>query len=323
MIFEDMLDLLNILPKEASWFRLRQRLGKAADRMAAFLDAMTHPDGQIALFNDAAFDIEASPRQLIDYYQQVTGTVFKSQRACLAAFTDSGYFILAPTADDRLIIDCGAVGPDYQPGHSHCDTLSFELSLSGRRVIVDSGCHQYEDAVIRKYNRGNRGHNALTIDGHNQSEVWAAHRCARRALPIDPKLARGANGSLSFEGAHDGYRRLRGQPIHHRRVQWRGPRIVIRDAVTGGGRHDVESRLHLHPDLTPLWKDGRVLVYGGEQLITSISADDAAPILIEKGWYCPEFGLQFECSVLLQRYADRDLPFNAGWIIDCHSPSQS
>jgi uncharacterized heparinase superfamily protein len=323
MIFEDVLDLLNILPKEASWFRLRKLLREAVDRMAAFLDAMTHPDGDIALFNDAAFNIEASPRQLIDYYQRVTGAVFKPQRACLTAFTDSGYFILAPTADDRLIIDCGAVGPDYQPGHCHCDTLSFELSLGARRVIVDSGCYQYTDSDIRKYNRGNLGHNGLTIDGRNQSEIWGAHRCARRAFPIDPKLDKGENGSLIFEGAHDGYRRLSGRPLHHRRVQWRGPRIVIRDEVTGCGRHDVESRLHLHPDFTPVLKDERLFVYGGEQLIMTLSAGDAAPILIEEGWYCPEFGLKFKCPVLIQRYADRDLPLRTQWFIESHFSPQS
>jgi len=227
MIFEDVLDLLNILPRGDRWVGLRKRLSDAADRMAAFLDFMTHPDGRIALFNDAAFTIEASPEQLLAYYQRVTGKIFKPQRTGLVALTDSGYFVLAPKKNDRMIIDCGAVGPDYQPGHSHCDTLSFELSLNGRRVVVDSGCRQYEDGEIRQYNRGNRGHNTLTIDGQNQSEAWGAHRCARRAYPIDPRLFKGENGSLIFEGAHDGYRRLKGQPIHRRRVQWHGPRIVI------------------------------------------------------------------------------------------------
>jgi uncharacterized heparinase superfamily protein len=58
-----------------------------------------------------------------------------------------------------MIIDCGPVGPDYQPGHSHCDTLSFELSLGRHRVVVDSRCCQYEDGEIRKHNRCNAGHN--------------------------------------------------------------------------------------------------------------------------------------------------------------------
>jgi len=321
MVFEDVLDLLNILPQEDRWSGLRKRLGAAADRMAVFLEAMTHPDGQIALFNDAALNIEASPKHLIDYYRRVTGTTCEPQRTSLTALTDSGYFILAPNDGDRMIIDCGAVGPDYQPGHSHCDTLSFELSLNGRRVVVDSGCCQYEDGEIRQYNRGNHGHNTLTIDGHNQSEVWGAHRCARRAYPIDPKLFVGKDGSLWFDGAHDGYRRLRGQPIHRRRVNWQGSRIVIEDTVAGQGRHDVELRMHLHPDLNAVSGAGCVSVYKGDQSVMTVSAVGAGKIRIEKGWYCPEFGRQSTCPVLVQEFQQVPLPFEADWAIEIDSPS--
>lgn len=93
-------------------------------------------------------------------------------KARVLSFPASGYFRLEPTPGDVLVVDCGPIGPDYQPGHAHCDTLSFELSLNGRRVIVDSGCSQYVDGEIRQYNRGSLGHNTLAIDGVNQSEVW-------------------------------------------------------------------------------------------------------------------------------------------------------
>ena len=61
--------------------------------------------------------------------------------------------MMAPRSGDRLLVDCGEIGPDYLPGHAHCDTLSFELSLSGQRVVVDSGCGIY-------------------VDGLNQPEIW-------------------------------------------------------------------------------------------------------------------------------------------------------
>ena len=316
MIFEDVLDLLNILPRGKKWIGLRKQLGGAADRMVGFLDAMTHPDGGIALFNDAALNIEASPQDLLGYYRRVTGNDFKSRRTGLTALAASGYFVLAPTEKNRMIIDCGAVGPDYQPGHSHCDTLSFELSLDGRRVVVDSGCCQYEDGAIRRYNRGNRGHNTLTLDGWNQSEVWGAHRCARRAYPIDPRLIKDEKGSLVFEGAHDGYLRLRGKPIHRRRVQWQGARILIEDQVQGNGRYDVESRLHLHPDLTAVFDDGRVIVREGDRLIVAVTTAGSGTIITEQGWYCPEFGLKHECSVLVLKFQRAALPLKTGWIFD-------
>ena len=52
---------------------------KAADRMIRYLDGMCHPDGQIALFNDAAFGIEHTPGDLIHYYRSVTGKEVSGQ----------------------------------------------------------------------------------------------------------------------------------------------------------------------------------------------------------------------------------------------------
>jgi uncharacterized heparinase superfamily protein len=174
MILEDCLDLLNLCRGSglAELDGFAGVLARACRRMTGFLLGMCHPDGQIALFNDAAFGIEASPQELSGYYEGVTADASLTPSGRSWSFPYTGYFVMAPREGDRLIVDCGPVGPDYQPGHSHCDTLSFELSLGGRRVIVDSGCCQYEDGEIRRYNRGNLGHNTVTVDGENQSEVW-------------------------------------------------------------------------------------------------------------------------------------------------------
>ncbi|MFB1490650.1 MULTISPECIES: heparinase II/III family protein [unclassified Thiocapsa] len=41
------------------------------------------------------------------------------------------------------LLDVAPIGPDYLPGHAHADTLSFELSLFGQRVIVNGGTSRY------------------------------------------------------------------------------------------------------------------------------------------------------------------------------------
>ena len=51
---------------------------------------------------------------------------------------DTGYYGYRQ-GGDSLIVDCGPVGPDYQPGHAHCDTLSYELHVGGVPIVVDSG----------------------------------------------------------------------------------------------------------------------------------------------------------------------------------------
>ncbi|TRZ88382.1 MAG: heparinase [Methanosarcinales archaeon] len=317
MILEDCLDLINLL--HAQMHRpvgpFTQMLEQTAVKMAGFLKGIIHPDSQIALFNDAAFGIELPAPDIFEYCEKVTGKTVPALEGQLLSYPDTGYYIMAPKSDDRMLIDCGPVGPDYQPGHAHCDTLSFELSLNGRRVVVDSGCFQYEGGPIRKYNRGNAGHNTVTIDGENQSEVWGAHRCARRARPIYAKLEKRNDGSLYFEGAHDGYKRLTGRPIHHRRIRWFDNGIDIDDWIEGKGQHNIESRLHIHPDLSADLKDNSVEVVEGRQRYMTIFPLTTGLVEIKDGWYCPEFGLKYQCSVIVVRHKNVSLPFKTGWQI--------
>jgi len=317
MILEDCLDIDNIMTGMPSpeVQMLRQRLRQKIGTMIVFLDGMCHPDGDISLFNDAAIGIEAKAATLFDYFERLTGEKAKKITGGACVFCKSGYYILSPRPGDRLIIDCGPVGPDYQPGHAHCDTLSFELSLLGRRVIVDSGCRQYVDGDIRQYNRGNAGHNTVSIDGENQSEVWGAHRVARRAYPLDAALEATPDGSLRFSGAHDGYCRLPGSPVHRRTVTWSGNILLIEDRITGRGCHDIESRLHICPDLAVALTACRAVIQDGPELLATVSLAGEGRIERESGWYCPEFGIQRSCVVLTTTQRNVSLPFYGGWKI--------
>ena len=317
MILEDCLDLLNICGRnpDPKLKELSTRLRQTVPAMMRFLAGMIHPDGQITLFNDSVFGIELTPNQLGDYYARLLSEQPPSQPDSFWSYPESGYFIMAPREEDRLIIDCGAIGPDYQPGHAHCDLLSFELSLNGRRVIVDSGCSQYEDGEIRRYNRGNVGHNTISIDGANQSEVWGAHRCARRARPLYARLEGDNDRTIAFEGAHDGYRRLRGSPVHHRRIVWSGGVCTIEDRMEGSGSHDIESRLHIHPALSVDLNDDGAEIGHNEKILARISVNGDGRIEKSGGWYCPEFGLKKACSVLRLFFPKVSLPFRTEWLI--------
>ncbi|MCX5807660.1 MAG: alginate lyase family protein [Proteobacteria bacterium] len=318
MILEDCMDLMNLCAghNDRRVAGLSEYLKPVTTRMLSFLLNLTHPDGQIALFNDAAFGIEAVPKELQDYYERLTAEVLPDERMTIQSFPDTGYFIMSPREGDKLIVDCGDVSPNYQPGHSHCDNLSFELSLRGKRIIVDSGCCQYEDGEIRQYNRGNAGHNTLTIDGINQSEVWGAHRCARRAHPLYAELKEETGGVLSFKGAHDGYRRLVGKPIHYRNITWSEKTLVIEDRVEGKGSHDFELRLHINPDLNVLSKGTGITLMDDEKVVANISLSNGSQWQISSGWYCPEFGIKRACPVVTVFFNKASLPFKNELVIE-------
>jgi hypothetical protein len=181
---------------------------------------------------------------------------------------------------------------------------------------VDSGCFGYDEDAMRDYNRGNAGHNTLTIDGKNQSEVWKSHRCARRAQPLYAKLSRGSDAAIVFEGAHDGYRRLDGGPVHHRRISWSDNTYLIEDRVEGSGRHEVESRLHIHPALEVDSSRRAVVIRDMHDMLARISLLEEESIEKTDGWYCPEFGTQEKCAVLRARHKNVSLPYTAGWQIE-------
>jgi uncharacterized heparinase superfamily protein len=187
--------------------------------------------------------------------------------------------------------------------------------LKGRRIIVDSGCFGYESGPIRDYNRGNAGHNSVTIDDINQSEVWGAFRCARRARALYAGLNKTSDDALVFEGAHDGYRRLSGRLIHHRRIRWSNHTYLIQDRVEGSGRHSVESRLHIHPSLQLNLSGKEFRISDGSHLLARVSSLQEEPIEKIEGWYCPEFGRKDKCVVLRSRTENASLPFAGGWQI--------
>jgi len=319
MILEDCLDLLNIaggLP--ISWKEvLEPRLREACRRMAGFLSGIVHPDGDIPLLNDAAFAIELPPVALLKYALGL-GIARNSARGdAYRSFPNSGYYVFAPDAATRLIADCGPIGPNYQPGHAHCDTLSYELSVRGRRLVVDGGVYTYEEGPMRRYNRSTAAHNTVRVDGKDQSEIWKSHRVGRRARPLNASLERLPDGGVQFSGAHDGYRFLPERVIHRRRITWQEPGAwSIVDRLDGSGRHSAESFVHLHPEMRARHAGGRFeIIRENGELVARIHPLGRPGFTLEKGWYCPHFHVKMPNDVIVFSLSGT-LPLEFGYRIE-------
>jgi uncharacterized heparinase superfamily protein len=302
----DCLDVLSLAaqPPVAARIQSSAALHARIRTAAIFLRDICCPDGEIPLFNDAAFGIAPPPREILAYAQRVLEAdlqpYFPQPQHCeLINKQPSGYFGFRHAAD-WLLVDCGPVGPDYQPGHAHCDTLSYELSLDGARVIVDSGVYGYEADARRLTSRTTASHNTVMIDGCEQSEIWGVFRVARRARPVSAVLQATGTG-FTFEGAHDGYRRLPGKPTHRRRISYDGAGIVeVVDEICGRGTHSAASRIRLHPGYTPVIYGPYATVLGpdGKPAVRLEFSDGTTPRL-EDGWYFPQFGSALACAVLV------------------------
>lgn len=306
LLLENILDLLNALraaPRPGGE-ALAAQLRDVAERMLGALRVWTCPDGGIALFADSAHGIAHPPHVLRAYagalglaprWQETEGVLREAGYVRL----DSGPFSLLATAAPPM--------PSYQPGHAHCDALSFVLSVGGERVVTDTGVYEYVPGQRRNVARATRSHSTVEIDGADQAELWAAHRVGGRP---DAAFTRVEPGTLAV-GVCAGW----GTPevLHRRcfRVDSRG--VVIEDSFDVPPR-SARMQLPLAPGLEPSLEGSRAVIRlkSGQRL--GMDLPSGVRWRVERGPYFPEFGLEVERAVLV---GEADRLTEARWRLAC------
>jgi uncharacterized heparinase superfamily protein len=303
--YEDVLDLINAgnafaLAISNRWRAFIDSWPDVARRMDDWLRAMTHPDGQIAFFNDAAYGIAPTPAELERYSNDLgIAGVSEHRGSPVIHLHDSGY-IRGKVGPAALFIDVAPVGPDYLPGHAHADTLSFELSVHGQRLIVNGGTSRYGVGTEREAERGTQAHSTVMVDGADSSEMWAGFRVARRAKPFALQVKPGSD-RLNVTCAHDGYRRLPGRPVHRRTWTLNPSEMHVEDRIEGGYDHAV-ARFHLHPAIVCTMTDNR----SGEFHLRSgqrVAWQTVGGIVsLHESAYAPEFGRRIPTKCLAIKF---------------------
>ncbi|WP_295454111.1 alginate lyase family protein [uncultured Thiodictyon sp.] len=354
IVLEDVLDLINLVAAypETAVPAMLGLYRECVQSMTRWLTVMCHPDGEIGFFNDAALGIAPTLAQLVDYRQRLgldgaattlatraptlqrgsvgrTLCVPMSSNGAVVWLRDSGYCRLEAGSAVALL-DVAPLGADYLPGHAHADTLSFELSLFGQRVIVNGGTSRYGSGPERLAQRGTAAHSTVQIDGADSSEVWGGFRVARRARPLDvrvdsvPELDRGARRSgtrteftaeraLRVCAAHDGYRRLPGRPLHRRTWELTSERLTVTDAIEGECGAAV-ARFHLHPEVIAEIADdggrGCLRLPGGHLVDWQLTGGHAG--LASSVWH-PAFGRAVPTRCLELRFTGHGCRFDLDW----------
>ena len=311
IVLGDILDLVaadrvypSIVPGQ-----LTDRWARVAGDMFKWLAAMCHPDGDISFFNDAAFGIALTPAQLQACASVLGVNADAPPKENFIRLEPTGY-VRVRRGPWSLIFDMAPVGPDYIPGHAHADTLSFELSWNAQRVLTNSGTSSYQVGPQRAWERSTAAHNTVEVDAENSSEVWSAFRVGRRACPFAKDLGE-SNGVLSASASHDGYRRLKGAPVHRMALETRENTFRVSDTILGRGVHRAAGYFHFHPDLRLAentvggWK---IILPQG--VILRIVGHDGLRLEREEGRYAPEFGKVLPRPVLVWRI-EKDLPMSA------------
>ncbi len=289
-VFADLLECRYALQYDA----LHGAFDDALHRMAQVTVDLAHPDGQVALFNDAGLSIAYSPAECLDVYARLYGSAPVPRR--VFALRDAGYFGLR-TDETYFIADCGRIAPDDLPAHGHGDVLSFEWSVAGERIIVDQGVYEYFAGDKRQTSRSAASHNTLCFDGADQADFFGAFRCGRRPNVEVLTFEETANG-IVLEGTHDGFRHLAGSPSHTRRFEATGRRLVIHDRLEGTPERPAAMGFLLHPECAVEATGATARIVRGA---SEIQMTSTLPIRVEDAVWWPDMGRELATKRLRVR----------------------
>lgn len=278
-VFADLLEIRHALGEDP----LGGEIDAALRRMAQVAADLAHPDGRVALFNDAGLDMAYAPADCLTAYERL----FDRRQAPrkMFALESAGYFGLR-SDDTYFVLDCGRIAPDDLPAHGHGDVLSFEWSVAGKRIIVDPGVFEYVAGERRRRSRAAASHNTLCFEGADQADFFGAFRCGRRPNVKVLKYEPGGDGFV-LEGTHDGFAHLEGAPRHIRRFEVGPEQITIHDRIEGRPAVPASIGFLLDPGV-------EVEASGSEALLckaaTRIRMTSTAPLHVEEAVWWPNMG---------------------------------
>lgn len=212
---------------------LKFLIGKAK-MMLSFLKEITFLNGDIPHFSDSAKNISASSNDLFSYAGILNLDDFPKLDLRSSGFRRFDH------AKFECIVDCGAIGPLYQPAHGHADALSFILYANNKPFLVETGTSTYQIGEKRNFERSTAAHNTVVVAQSNQSQVWGGFRVGNRA---NVTIVKEDNSILS--ASHDGYFK-RFNVIHERQFDFLDDEIIIKDALGNGSG---VAYFHFHPNL--------------------------------------------------------------------------
>lgn len=290
LAMEDLLDLLSITNNLPSTFpkeKIRIKFLKGMD----WLKTMIYNNEELSHFNDCANGIAPKYSELKIYANNLGLDLIIQENNNFYYHSDSG-FIVFKDNNCHLVADVAKIGPSYLPGHAHADTLSFELAIFGQRIIVNSGTSVYGISIERSRQRSTAAHSTIEIDGQNSSEVWSGFRVARRAIPFNIEISPHAlkKNNVSFNASHDGYKRLKNNPIHKRTWIFNNNEWFVEDEISGDNNH-VISRYYLHPDLHIKEMINGYVVSNKNKTLASITFSNKSNIELIDSTYHDQFGV--------------------------------
>ena len=249
ILFSKLLDCIHLIQLNDFWKsdNLLTFLKSKASLMNSWLQNTTFQNGDIPMVNDSTYNIAPFSSELFSFAKKI------GVPNMLKPLSDSGYRKIY-SKKYELFIDVGNIGPDYQPGHAHSDTFSFELHVNKLPLFVDTGITTYEKNIKRQNERETASHNTVKINDWEQSEVWGGFRVGKRA-----KITSLIEKDFYISAKHNGYKKK--GFVHERTFKWSDDQITILDTLNKATNDNARSYFHLHSSIDkPIIKNEKVIL---------------------------------------------------------------
>ena len=210
-----------------------------------------------------------------------------------------------------MIIDSGVIGPNYIPGHGHSDLYSFELSVFGKRLVVNGGTSTYEISEKRSFERSSASHSTIEIDGKNSSELWSSFRVARRSKPSTAKVLKNEN-DIQISSTNTDFRNLFRKARNTRTWNIKNNKIIIKDKLEGPF-NTAKTKIILHPDWTCKKINDQLIYIYCEVLNKRVKVESLEPINIHHALYSSAFGKSQETTCLTQDSISNNMQLIISW----------
>lgn len=263
IILERLLDCYNIIDKHKN-DDLFHFVHNKAVAMLGWLATAVMDDANIPLLNDSATGIAPLPDELFAYAESL-GIEWSA-----TPLGESGYRKLSGDGYD-VFADVAALGPSYNLGHSHADTFTFVMNVSGKQFIVDTGTSTYTAGARRDYERSTKAHNTVTVAGLNSSRVWGGFRCAQRATVniLD-------EGDGYVRASHNGYS-SQSVALLRTFTAKKDSFVIIDEVLCGKFAPELVATFHLAPDVSIISADEKSVVTS----LGTLSFDGAVSVITE------------------------------------------
>lgn len=313
----DLLDLINLwnaYPNKVN-SAIVEKTEKVIDKMLGWLKIMSHNDGEISFFNDTTFGIAPQNSVIFEYATKLglfslSPDLIPSDNLTIFNLQNSGY-VSVKLDEYSLIADLAQVGPSYQPGHAHADTLSYEFSLGNQRVFVNSGISEYGLSEERLRQRKTAAHNTVVINGLDSSQVWSGFRVAKRASVLNRTVNRVIDNRVRFSAAHNGFKKQGVNCMHQRDWLAEKDSVTVIDRLIGNYTNAL-GYLHLHPDVEVLnIADEQIqLALNGFYILIKVSG---ANVSVEDATWHPQFGIVINNKKLTFAFTESTMSIAITW----------